>query len=81
MDRTTLKIPDEDLAEEFGRVLALLQRATSKALFKPLMSEAKHRGLNWVEALEYVVDGEGTPKREAYTDVKSLRAGVSGPGK
>lgn len=63
MDRTTLTVPDEEIAEEFGRVLALLQQATSKPLFRPLMSEAKHKGLNWIEALEYVVDGPARLRR------------------
>ncbi len=62
MDRAQLKVPDEEIAEEFGRVVALLQQATSKPLFKPLMIEANHRGLNWIEALEYVVD-TGIPSR------------------
>ena len=57
MDRTILKVPDEEIAEEFGRVVVLLQRATSKPLFKPLMTEAIQKGLNWIEALEYVAEG------------------------
>ena len=48
---------DEQVAEEFGRVVALLQRAKSKPHFRSLMSEARRQGLNWVEALEYVVEG------------------------
>ena len=46
---------DEEVAEEFGRVVVLLQLATRKPLFQRLMAEASHKGLNWVEALEYVV--------------------------
>ncbi len=59
MDRTKLTTPDEQVAEEFGRIVALLQKAASKPLFRPLMSEANHKGLNWVEALEYVIDAPG----------------------
>ena len=57
MNRKDLAVPDEEVAEEFGRVVGLLQRAKDKPHFRSLMSEAKRQGLNWVEALEYVVEG------------------------
>ena len=58
MSREQYKTPDEEIAEEFGRVLELFQQARSKFLFAPLMNEASAKGLNWVQALEYVKNGE-----------------------
>ena len=57
MNRKELTVSDEQVAEEFGRVVALLQRAKNKPHFRSLMAEARRQGLNWVEALEYVVEG------------------------
>lgn len=56
MNRFTLTISDEVVAEEFGRVVALLQLATQKPHFRRLMTEASRNGLNWIQALEYVVE-------------------------
>ncbi len=47
---------DEEVVAEFGRVVVLLQMAIRKPLFQRLMAEASHKGLNWIEALEYVVE-------------------------
>lgn len=55
IDRTGLKVTDEEVAEEFGRVVVLLQLARRKPLFQRLMAEASHKGLNWVEGLEHVI--------------------------
>ena len=58
MGRERLTTPDEELAEEFGRVMHLFTQAishpTEKARFQMLMNEASSKGLNWVDALEYV---------------------------
>ncbi len=56
MDRTSLKVTDEEMAEEFGRVVGLLQLASRKTSFQRLMTEANHKGLNWIQALEYVIE-------------------------
>lgn len=55
-----MKVSDEEVAEEFGRIVVLLQSATKKPLFTKLMAEARQNGLNWIEALEYVMDKTGS---------------------
>ena len=56
MDRNRLRLTEEEVAAEFGRVLQLLQQAKTKPRFQQLMAEAGRNGLNWVEALEYVLN-------------------------
>lgn len=56
MDRNHLRLTEEEVAAEFGRILYLLQQARAKPRFKELMAEAGRKGLNWVEALEYVLN-------------------------
>lgn len=55
MDRSSLKVTDEEVSEEFGRVIALLALASKKPSFTRLMDEASRKGLNWIQALEYVI--------------------------
>ena len=59
MSREQYKTPDDEMAEEFGRVIHLFQETTSKTidqdLFKRLMNEASAKGLNWIQGLEYVL--------------------------
>ncbi len=55
MSRGQYRTSDEDVAEEFGRVIELLRQARAKPRFSQLMAEGCSRGLTWVEALEYVV--------------------------
>ena len=55
MSRERYRTSDEDVAEEFGRVVELMQQARANPRFNQLMAEGCSQGLNWVEALEYVV--------------------------
>ena len=75
MDRNRLRLNEEEVAAEFGRVLQLLQQARLRPRFKQLMAEAGREGLNWVEALEYVLNPSSgsdhaatTPTREPQSD-------------
>ena len=61
MDRNRLRITEEEVAAEFGRVLQLFQQAKVKPRFQQLMAEACSKGLNWVEALEYVLKPPRSP--------------------
>ena len=58
MSRERYTTPPEVVVEEFGRLLTTLEQAIPKApdggLFTRLINEARAKGLNWVEALEYV---------------------------
>ncbi len=58
MNREALRTPDEFVAAEFARVMMLFGKAlptdTDRTSFERLTSEASAKGLNWVEALEYV---------------------------
>ena len=67
MSRERYKTPDDELAEEFGRIIHLFQETTSKItdpeLFKRLMNEASAKGLNWIQGLEYVLERRQTGNR------------------
>ena len=58
MDREHLRTPDEFVAAEFARVMRLFGQAlpsdADRTSFERLTTEASARGLNWIEALEYV---------------------------
>lgn len=57
MQRQSLRLSDEELAAEFGRIMILFTRAFPRgsdlAAFCRLVNEAGARGHNWVEALEH----------------------------
>lgn len=59
MTRERYKTPEEDVSAEFSRVCQLFQQAlpgpSDRILFDCLMNEASSQGLNWVDALQYVV--------------------------
>jgi hypothetical protein len=59
MERFYRHTTDEELAAEFGRVKDLFDSAlhgpADRAAFCTMMNEASAQGLNWVQALEYVV--------------------------
>lgn len=63
MNREQFRTPDEDIVEEFGRVIELFQQSIAKfpdhTLLVRLMSEASAKGLNWIEGLEYVAAHRG----------------------
>ena len=63
MDRTRLTVRDEEMAEEFGRLMQsfgyALPRHADLTLFEQLMQEARAKGLNWVEGLAYVAHRRG----------------------
>lgn len=58
MNREALRTPDEFVAAEFARVMLLFGQAlpsdTDRITFERLTREASAKGLNWIEALEYV---------------------------
>lgn len=58
MGREYLRTSDEFVAAEFGRVMLLFGQAlpdnADRTTFERLTNEASAKGLNWVEALEYV---------------------------
>lgn len=60
MHRDHLKTPDEDVVAELQRVTVLFQLALpdsgSRLTFDHLMNEAAARGMDWVNALEYVIE-------------------------
>lgn len=59
MEREYLHTTDEEVAAEFGRVKELFDTAlhgpADRAAFCAMMNEASAKGMNWVQALEYVV--------------------------
>ena len=55
MGRERYRTSDEDVAEEFGRVMELLVKAQAKPRFYEFMAEGSSLGLTWVDALEYAV--------------------------
>lgn len=65
MSRERYRTSDEGMVEEFGRVVQLIQeahtRVPNKTTFVRLMNEANGEGLNWIEALEYVIARRGGP--------------------
>ena len=54
LDRTHLTTSEDDVAAEFGRVVWLMQSVFRKPEFSRRMAEAAAKGLNWIQALEYV---------------------------
>lgn len=69
MTRDRYKTPEEDVSAEFSRVCQLFQQAlpgpSDRILFECLMNEASSRGLNWVDALQYVVEERSRLQRAA----------------
>lgn len=60
VDRNQLKISDEELALEFGRLLGVFRRVFSGHVHRPEMQrrldKARAEGLSWVEALHYAAE-------------------------
>ena len=63
MDRKRLTTRDEEMVEEFGRLMQsfgdALPQHSDPVLFEQLMAEARAKGLNWVEGLAYVAGRRG----------------------
>lgn len=63
MSREYLRTPDDYVAAEFGRVMLLFGQAlpseSDRKNFERLTGEASAKGLNWIQALEYVAAKRG----------------------